>query len=393
MGKKIFISYATEDIRFVRELESKLLEAKHEPWNYKSKMIGGQRWKEMEQLNLDLCDKVIVVISESVVNDVNRSREVWNEIRFSIKEAEKLPASHSFIIPVIISKVNLPEELSEYHAINYLEYGFAAILKAIEPEGRNISTNRIIRNCIYIFLAALSLYGAYYLLNKENINSPEQIKPSLSFTFIDKHNKKISNVSGFLVDKNSDTIPLENTSALPGIYRCKLDSFQRPFSLLFSHLDYSVVKLSDTVIGLTNTIKLENIPASSKSVVRHESITQNKRTFSIIGFELSDVQKKEIASKCGFIYTPKGEIVISYEYNRSRILCMDGGCRFLGDRPVLSGNGFSLSIGDSIPQSPDKPLSRNEIDRMIENSLYAIRMKYKNQLFEGVMELLCSNGE
>lgn len=393
MKKKVFISYANEDIRFARELESKLIKKGYTPWNYKTNMKGGQRWKEMEQLNLDLCDNVIVILSESMVNDMQRSREVWYEIRFALKEADRLPANHSFIIPVLISKLTLPDELNKYHAINFLEEGYEGIFNALEGKSAIREKNRFNKYIKYFFYLSLLISIAiivYINYKKIFIVSDININKSYCFTIIDEYGNRIEGAKGIVLDSKSDTLVLKNYSTIDGFFCYYLDSFLHPLSVTFSHPDYMNFTFSDSQINLLNEIKMQkkyNLSKDSKPIIQSQSPS---KFFSVTGFELTESQKKSIAQKCGYKYSSKGGIVFRYDFNRSKLICVDGGCRYLGDIPILYLNGRSQMIGDSIPKSPDKKLSKTEIEQMNENYFEDIKVKYQKQLYERILEFLCA---
>ena len=80
--KKLFLSHASADRRFIKKLTAFLTERKIPFWYSKRNLVGAQQWHDEIGKALKSCDWFLVVISPAAV----RSKWVKREVMYALNE-------------------------------------------------------------------------------------------------------------------------------------------------------------------------------------------------------------------------------------------------------------------------------------------------------------------
>lgn len=126
---RIFLTHASTDKPFVRELHNKLTAEGFDVWLDVENLIGGQDWQIEIPKAIRNSDVVIVCLSKE---SVNREGYVQKEISFALNISDELPEGDIFIIPAKIEECEVPHRLSRYHWVNLFEDdGFEKLMRAL----------------------------------------------------------------------------------------------------------------------------------------------------------------------------------------------------------------------------------------------------------------------
>ncbi|MCP4106320.1 MAG: SUMF1/EgtB/PvdO family nonheme iron enzyme [Desulfobacteraceae bacterium] len=135
--KKVFISYAREDIKTAKRLYDDLRKAGLDPWMDRIDLLPGQMWKTEVQNAIKKASFFITLISE---NSVSKEKGfVHKEQKVALELFDELPSFRLFFIPARIDSISpederLPERVKEFHWANLFpdyDEGLEIILQAI----------------------------------------------------------------------------------------------------------------------------------------------------------------------------------------------------------------------------------------------------------------------
>ena len=126
---KVFLCYATEDRRAVRDLFGRLRDAGVDPWMDKENLLPGQDWKREITRAVSGADVVIVCLSAHSVNKVGY---VQKEIRHALDAADYHPEGTIFLIPLRLEECNVPDRLTQWQWVDYFSPGgYGRLLNAL----------------------------------------------------------------------------------------------------------------------------------------------------------------------------------------------------------------------------------------------------------------------
>ena len=111
MYKKVFISYAKEDIEYAFEIFEFLLENKYDPWLDKKCLKVGQDWDFYIKKELRESDFIILLLSNV---SIQKRGYVQREYKLALDYAQEKLNTDIYIIPILIDDCSVPEELSKY---------------------------------------------------------------------------------------------------------------------------------------------------------------------------------------------------------------------------------------------------------------------------------------
>jgi len=135
MPKKIFISYASEDVSFAKKLSNDLNKLNLETWLDKEQLLPGQRWDYEIKKAIKNCDYVLCVLSN---NSVDKRGYVQVEFKMILKELEHFPETKTFFIPLKIDDCIIENEIiSQFQFADFsrnYESGLTSLIKALKPE-------------------------------------------------------------------------------------------------------------------------------------------------------------------------------------------------------------------------------------------------------------------
>ena len=132
MSKRIFISYATEDLEDAERLYGALESEGFSPWMDRRDLLAGQSWKTEIPKVLRNSEQVIVLLSS---RSLSKRGYVQKELRMALDILDEFPPGRIFLVPVKLDRCK-PEidRLAGLHWVELFpswEKGFAAILRAL----------------------------------------------------------------------------------------------------------------------------------------------------------------------------------------------------------------------------------------------------------------------
>lgn len=133
--KKIFISYASEDINWARGLHGLLKICDLEPWMAPDDIDPGQRWKDAIRNAVENADFVVACLSQY---SVAKRGYVQREFRLALDLCQEMPSGQIFLIPVRITPCTVPDlqvtglNLRELHWIDaFSENSLGKLLSSV----------------------------------------------------------------------------------------------------------------------------------------------------------------------------------------------------------------------------------------------------------------------
>jgi hypothetical protein len=127
----IFISYSRLDLRFARELHTKLLNAGLPPWQDINEVDPGVRWADYTRAMLNKADHIILLLSHQSIHGIGFVRE---EFRWALERAAKFPKDVSFLIPLILDDCPIPPDIAQYNAIPFGRGGVDKVIQWIQQK-------------------------------------------------------------------------------------------------------------------------------------------------------------------------------------------------------------------------------------------------------------------
>ncbi len=421
--KRIFISFANE----AKPLASKIVEALrkkgYEPWIYTDEMLAGQDWGKVLEIELDKSDRCIGLITKSVVEDTERKRVVWKELKAAIKRSAENGAYNTFLIPVLVNVSTIPAEIQKFHAIDYDRDGIEAILKAVrnkeekatpefpqtdshkitEPQTPQVNQqerNKLVSKdrafkifLLLIFTTIFIILGFYFTINWNKSTQPP--KARFQTQVIDKYTHlPVKDVTAYILNKNkNDTIAISDPSGSDGRVYFELDTSQRiTISVNFRQQVYEddrvLYELPSSLVlpqfALTPKIK----PDTNKKQTTYPAAP---KYYWIEGAELTIEQRQKIKQSCGYEYRQGEGIKFSYDYNHDNYAVIPSGFRFKGSEVKISGNGFGEVVGKALEPSPSIALSKEEWESRIKPQLEQHAAENQDQIFQLIKQWLCTS--
>ena len=114
----IFICHAHEDKPAAIEIYHWLKAAGFDPWLDKIDLPSGVRWKPAVKRQIRSSDAFVAVVSETSGSKRGFGQA---EIRIALEEAELLTWYDSFIHPIRISQVEIPDQIAEFQATDFFD--------------------------------------------------------------------------------------------------------------------------------------------------------------------------------------------------------------------------------------------------------------------------------
>ena len=134
MGKKVFISYAREDLKTAEKLFQDLKKNGFEPWLDEKSLLAGKDWRQTIERQIRETDYVLILISERSV--FKRGFVQVEQVR-ALEVLETVPPQDIFIVPVRLEECSIPDRLERWSWVDlFLSYetGLDKILRSLsEP--------------------------------------------------------------------------------------------------------------------------------------------------------------------------------------------------------------------------------------------------------------------
>lgn len=129
MFKDVFISHAKEDINQAEELYDFLKENEYEPWLDKKKLKVGSNWDYEIKQALKKSTFVILLLSSTAVK---KRGYIQKEFKYTLEYAESKLIDDIYIIPILLEKCEVPEQLKRFQWVEMNEVDFKdRILEAL----------------------------------------------------------------------------------------------------------------------------------------------------------------------------------------------------------------------------------------------------------------------
>jgi hypothetical protein len=127
----VFLNHASEDKPLVRDLYQSLKKIPWlDPWLDEEKLLPGQDWDYEIEKAIKNADAVIICISETSSTKIG---VVQAEIRKAQEMQERRPQGYIYMIPVLLGKCKVPDNLREYHWVDItVKENIDKIVKSLE---------------------------------------------------------------------------------------------------------------------------------------------------------------------------------------------------------------------------------------------------------------------
>ena len=110
--KLAFLSHAKEDVGFVRDLASRLLQDGVLAWFDEKELLPGDDWKRKIDDAIERSDFVLVFLSSA---SVSKTGYFQRELKYALDQHQLRPEGSRYIIPIIIDNCETPRSLREIH--------------------------------------------------------------------------------------------------------------------------------------------------------------------------------------------------------------------------------------------------------------------------------------
>ena len=108
---KVFLAHASEDKPRVREVYRSLMDLGYRPWLDEEDILPGQEWRDAIKGAVEESHVALVFLSSI---SVNKTGEFQREIRQALDVAATQPEGQIFVVPVLLSEVEVPGRLKDY---------------------------------------------------------------------------------------------------------------------------------------------------------------------------------------------------------------------------------------------------------------------------------------
>ncbi|MCP4108202.1 MAG: TIR domain-containing protein [Desulfobacteraceae bacterium] len=134
-NKKIFISYAREDIVTAQRLYEALKSADLDPWLDTENLLPGQKWKVEIRQAICEAEYFIAVLSSKAIS---KRGFVQSELKQALEILDEFPESDVFVIPVRVDECSPShDKLHDIHRADLFpsfDDGLKKIMKVVKPE-------------------------------------------------------------------------------------------------------------------------------------------------------------------------------------------------------------------------------------------------------------------
>jgi hypothetical protein len=127
---KIFLCHASVDRSAVRRLYQQLCTDGFRPWLAEEDLLPGQDWREQIRSVIGRSDVVMVCISEK---SVDKEGYFQREIKLALDIQQEKLSSTTFIIPIRLEEVAIPNQLSQWQSADvFEEAGYEKLICALQ---------------------------------------------------------------------------------------------------------------------------------------------------------------------------------------------------------------------------------------------------------------------
>lgn len=130
--RKVFISYAREDLALAEKIHQYLSDADFDPWMDVHDIVSGDKWLKSITRAIKESDYFLSCISP---NSVDKPGVLQEELDIALEICKKIPDPEIFLIPVRLAECQMPERIKQYQWVDlFAEDGWVRLLRALHKE-------------------------------------------------------------------------------------------------------------------------------------------------------------------------------------------------------------------------------------------------------------------
>ncbi|HEX5430761.1 MAG TPA: TIR domain-containing protein, partial [Bryobacteraceae bacterium] len=108
---RVFIAYASEDLKLARRLSDAVERAGCSPWLDKDKLLPGQNWPRAIERAIEISDAFVACFS---MRSIAKRGQFQSELRYALDCARRFPLDRLFLIPVRFEVCPVPRRISDH---------------------------------------------------------------------------------------------------------------------------------------------------------------------------------------------------------------------------------------------------------------------------------------
>lgn len=141
---KVFLCHGREDKPAVIAIYDRLVKDGIEPWLDAKDLLPGQDWRREITRVVKASDIVLVCLSQT---SVTKEGYVQSEIKLALDVAKEKPEGTIFLIPLRLESCSVPDELSQWHWVNYFDAdGYENLKRSLQARATQIGVHLVTVN-------------------------------------------------------------------------------------------------------------------------------------------------------------------------------------------------------------------------------------------------------
>lgn len=145
---RIFLSYASEDRAFVREVYDRLRSGGLYPWMDKKDLLPGQNWDSEIQKAMQKAHFIVVFFSK---HSVRKKGYVQRELKAAIDLLKEVPEDQIFVVPVRIDECEIPRSYRHLHYCDLFDGDgpdklLTVLRGGLEKDNKQLANNSLANN-------------------------------------------------------------------------------------------------------------------------------------------------------------------------------------------------------------------------------------------------------
>jgi hypothetical protein len=352
--KKVFISYAREDIKFAEELRNFLIGHGHDVFKDIESLGPGEQWKKRTYSEMYKADVIIPVIS--VI-----SAKKQGNIRFEFQHALDLQSTRkTLIIPVRVDGSSEMAGFGNFNIIDWSHQTQVKLLKALYPISRRW---KIISLVILGIIAVLITVNFIW----RKIHPRETFNFNFSAVVTDhKTQKPIAGVEAQLLNESGEVIAKSPLSHSNGLVKFSAGlSDVETANICFKRGGYA---------QRCENFELRHWMRQLRTVKKDiciELVTMQRKCFQLAGgFNLSHDETQRIKDQTEFELSYNAPLVLKVSFDNKAIVPYGANDKYIftGDRIVIYANGKAMPTAVELSQITT-PMSRGKLEERLQNNL------------------------
>jgi TIR domain len=352
--KKVFISYAREDIKFAEELRNFLIGHGHDVFKDIESLGPGEQWQKRTYAEMNKADVIIPVIS--VI-----SAKKQGNIRFEFQHALDLQSTRkTLIIPVRVDGSSEMAGFGNFNIIDWSHQTQVKLLKALYPISRRW---KIISLVILGIIAALITVNFIW----RKIHPRETFNFNFSAVVTDhKTQKPIAGVEAQLLNESGEVIAKSPLSHSNGLVKFSAGlSDAETANICFKRGGYA---------QRCENFELRHWMRQLRTVKKDiciELVTMQRKCFQMAGgLNLSHDESRRIKEETDFELSYNAPLVLNISYDKNALLSYgaNGNYIFESSNVMIYANGKAMSTEIEL-SSINTPMNREKLEERILRNL------------------------